>query len=196
MASKPIKLSGPWDDGYAIDYHIVRSEFTGYDERGHAMFDTERTELGELLYQLKYRGDTTALSKIVGVACDFIAGWKIKPDCVIPVPPSRKGRRVQPVVEIARGIAANLKIGLCEKSVVKVKETPELKNITDYEERVNQLNGAYDIGDASLNGKTVLVVDDLYRSGATLNALAEALHRKGKVKKSYVLALTRTRSGS
>lgn len=196
MATKPMKLKGVWDDGYALDLHIVRSEFMGYDERGHAVFDTERTELGELLFQLKYRGDTSVLKKIVKVACDFIVAWKIKPDCVIPVPPSKKGRRVQPVVEIANGIGANLKIVVCDKSVVKVKETPELKNVTDYQERLDLLKGAYDTGDASLKGKTVLVVDDLYRSGATLNALADALYKRGKVKAIYVLALTRTRSTS
>lgn len=196
MATKPMKLMGSWDDGYALDFHIVRSDFMGYDERGHAVFDTERTELGELLFQLKYRGDISVLKKIVKTASDFIVAWKIKPDGVIPVPPSRKGRRVQPVVEIANGIGASLKIAVYDKSVVKVKETPELKNVTDYQERLSLLKGAYDAGDASLKGKTVLIVDDLYRSGATLNALADALYKKGKVKTIYVLALTRTRSAS
>mgnify|MGYP001565629905 FL=1 len=196
MATKPMKLKGSWDDGYALDFHIVRSDFMGYDERGHAVFDTERTELGELLFQLKYRGDTSVLKKIVKTASGFVVAWKIKPDCVIPVPPSKKGRRVQPVIEIANGIGASLKIAVCDKSVVKVKETPELKNVTNYQERLDLLKGAYDADDASLKGKTVLIVDDLYRSGATLNALADALYRKGKVKTIYVLALTRTRSTS
>ena len=194
MPAKPIKLKGAWNDGYALDYHIVRSEFMGYDDRGHALFDTERTELGELLYQLKYRGDMTVIDKIVKTACDFVRAWKIKPDLIVPVPPSRAGRRVQPVSEIAKGMGANLKIAVSDKSVVKVKQTPELKDINDYQERLNLLKDAYDVRDQSLKGKTVLIVDDLFRSGATLNALTEVLLNKGQVNKVFVLALTRTRS--
>jgi predicted amidophosphoribosyltransferase len=192
MAINPTKLEGVWYDGYAIDYHIVHSEFMGYDDRGHPKFDTKRTKLGELLFLLKYRSDMSVLKKIVKVSCDFIEAWKIKPDCLISVPPSR-GRRVQPVIEIVKGIGANLKIDVCDKTIAKVKDTPELKNISDYSERRKMLKGAYDVRDSSLKGKSVLVIDDLYRSGATLNALTDVLNKKGKVQKVYVLALTRAR---
>jgi len=35
--------------------------------------------------------------------------------------------------------------------------------------------------------------DDLYRSGATLNAITQALKDKGKAKEVYALTLTMTR---
>jgi competence protein ComFC len=47
----PRKLSGPWTEGYALDLHTASSEFLGYDEFGHEQFNTERTEVGELVYR-------------------------------------------------------------------------------------------------------------------------------------------------
>ncbi len=39
--------------------HTISSTFLGYNEYGHAQYDTTRSTLGELLYQLKYRGKNT-----------------------------------------------------------------------------------------------------------------------------------------
>jgi hypothetical protein len=51
----PRKIDGPWADGRVLDLHSTGSEFLGYDEYGHEQFDTRRTEVGDLLYRLKYR---------------------------------------------------------------------------------------------------------------------------------------------
>jgi hypothetical protein len=56
----PRKIDGPWADGRVLDLHSTGSEFFGYDEYGHEQFDTRRTEVGELLYRLKYRSDASA----------------------------------------------------------------------------------------------------------------------------------------
>jgi hypothetical protein len=54
---RPRKISGKWRKGFALDLHTVSSTFVGHDEYGHPRFDTERTEIGELLYRLKNRSD-------------------------------------------------------------------------------------------------------------------------------------------
>ena len=110
------------------------------------------------------------------------------------VPPSRKGRKFQPVPPIAIGIGMVLGIDVCVDTVVKVKDTPELKNIFDFEERMRILKDAFEIRDPVVAGNSILLFDDLYRSGATLNAVSRLLQREGKVKNIYVLTLTMTRS--
>lgn len=50
----PKKLAGRWRAGYALDHHTTSSVYLGDDELGHPAFDTKRSEIGELLYQLKY----------------------------------------------------------------------------------------------------------------------------------------------
>ncbi len=48
------KIAGNWSSGYALDKHVLSSEFLGHNEWGHPMFDTTRSEVGEAAYQLKY----------------------------------------------------------------------------------------------------------------------------------------------
>jgi predicted amidophosphoribosyltransferase len=175
-----------------LDYHTLSSEFLGYDEFGRAVFDTKRSDIGELLYRLKYRSDKTVLDWIVATALKFIASWKPNISVIVPAPPS-KTRLFQPVMEISKTLSSQLGIPCCEDCIVKSQATPELKNIYDYNERIKLLEAAYTIS-KSMKGTSILLFDDLYRSGATLNAITETLYDKGQATHVYALALTRTRS--
>jgi len=74
----PVKLSGNWHEGFALDLHTISSEFLGYDEFGREVFDTKRSEMGELLYRLKYRSDRSSLKGILDVTINFLSKeWKI-----------------------------------------------------------------------------------------------------------------------
>ena len=53
--------------GYALDFQTTSSTFIGYNVFGHPEFDTKRPPVGELLYQLKNRGDATAIGPLAQV---------------------------------------------------------------------------------------------------------------------------------
>lgn len=104
----PIKIVGPWTSGYVLEgKHTLSSTFLGHDSWGHPQFDTTRSELGELVYQLKNRNDRNAVACIAETAVQFIGNWRPTFDLIVPVPPSRK-RDYQPVAEIAKAIGAGL----------------------------------------------------------------------------------------
>jgi predicted amidophosphoribosyltransferase len=77
-------------------------------------------------------------------------------------------------------------------SVRKTKATPELKNV-DYAKRLELLAGAHDVEGSALAGRRILLLDDLYQSGATLNAIARLLKDTGGAAAVLALALTRAR---
>ncbi len=187
----PMKLAPtPWVEGYVLDYHTISSTPTGDP---YYRFDTKRTELGELLFRLKYRAaGSAAVTNIVDTAEQFIRGWKPPIECIVPAPPSLT-RKTQPVVEVARELAARLQLPLFEGAVVKVRATPQMKNIDDWAERQRVLAEAVQSGKDDLRGKTILLFDDLIESGATLRRAAEVLVKEGGARAIYALVLTRTK---
>jgi predicted amidophosphoribosyltransferase len=195
VATKPMKIPGAWHQGYVLDYHTVSSDFIGHDEFGNPTFDTKRTEVGDLLYQLKYKRNTDALEALVELATAFVRKWSPSVDAIVTVPATRV-RRFQPVVELATGLGKSLHLPVLNGFVRNVKNTKELKNVFDYNERIRLLEGAYKVRDQSLGGKSVLLFDDLYRSGATLNAVTKILYDQGQCSTVYAFALTRTRTAS
>ena len=55
------------------------------------------------------------------------------------------------------------------------------------------LEGAFRADSAVIRGQSILLFDDLYRSGATMNAVAKVLSAEGQTATIHALVLTRTR---
>ena len=132
---RPMSIPGRWRKGFVLDYHTTGSTYLGDDEYGHPIFNTKRTEIGELLYRLKYRSDTSVLDEIVTTAADFMNSWNPGVEMVIPVPPSRSDRPFQPVMLIAEELSKRLHIPFRKDCVTKAKDMPELKNVYEFDER-------------------------------------------------------------
>lgn len=92
-----------------------------------------------------------------------------------------------------KAIAEKLGIPCEGDAVSKAKDTPQLKNIADHAERMKILAGAYVADPQRLQGRAVLLFDDLYQTGATLNAITAALLEQGKASKVVVLTLTKAK---
>jgi predicted amidophosphoribosyltransferase len=179
-------------EGYSLDTHSTSSSFTGYDDFGHATFVTDRSSMGELLYLLKSHGDLSAATLIGDAAANFVECREMDADLIIPVPPSNLSRRVQPVLAVANVISQRLGIPVCSSCVTKVKNTGQVKDSSDPWVREKMLEGAFLVDKRRVEGKRVLLFDDLYRSGATVGSIARELVGNG-VGTLYLLVLTQTR---
>jgi predicted amidophosphoribosyltransferase len=191
MQVQPTKIQGRWREGFVLDYHTICSTYVEDDEYGHPQFETKRSDAGELLYRLKYKNDSAAAGDLVEAAAAFISKWNPGIDAIAAVPSSRP-RPQQPVVLLALALGKRLGVPFLAESVRKARETPELKNVYDFSARLRLLAGVHVIDPDAVKNK-VLLFDDLFRSGATMNAVAEALYQAG-VADVFALAITRTRS--
>lgn len=191
----PRTIEGPWAAGYVLDLHTISSVHIGFDEFGHERWDTKRSEIGELLYQLKYRGDKSVLSELTNAATSFIRSWKINFSVVVPVPPTKIYRTFQPVLALAGEIGNQFKVPLLRSAIRKTKRMPELKNVYDAAERKRLLTNAFELSKAAIQGQRILLVDDLYRSGATMSVVTEALVASG-ASEVYAFAFTQARKGT
>jgi competence protein ComFC len=188
----PIPIPGRWKSGFALDKHTVSSTYMGDNEYGHAMYDTVRTDLGNLLYRLKYDSDLSVVSEIVDAAAGFARSWNPGVELIVPVPPS-KNRSVQPVFILAEALGQRLGMQSMLNCATRVKEISELKNVYDYGTRVRLLQGAHAVDRAAVEGRRVLLFDDLFRSGATMNNVAASLYDEGRAADVFALTITCTR---
>jgi len=191
---KPITIQGPWSSGWALDLHTLSSAFIGDDAFGHPQFENKRSEIGELLYQFKYRGDQSGLTAICETAAAFILSRKFPVDVIVAVPPSNEKRRSQPLPLIAKGVADRLSCEYRPDALVKVHQTQELKSVFDLAQREKLLHGAFRALPQMLEGRNVLLLDDLFRSGATLAEAAREILENGRAKSLLAVTLTKTRS--
>ncbi len=215
MELHPQKLYGHFTEGYALDFHTVSSRPKEYakkiveardlvtgkvvkvekeDKDKVIKWETAYTTIGLEMNHLKYWEESGRINLIAREAATFLlnkTGWRI--DLIIPVPPSNNTRNFQPVAEIAKALGAICKLVVELNILKKLKSTSELKDIEIPEQRREVLKGAFDIRQNSLAGMNVLLFDDLYRSGETLNAVADVLKNNGNAKNVYALTITKTR---
>jgi predicted amidophosphoribosyltransferase len=194
MKNNILRINGNWDVGYVLDKHTLSSTYIGDNEQGHPQFDTVRSEVGEALYQLKYRSDFSQVDLLAAEIHQHLVPKFGTIGLVIPMP-ATNARPRQPVTEIARALAKHLQVNSFENLLVKVPAAagaPALKNLVGREAKVEALKGRFAVqdgiaGDGCWN---VLLVDDLFDTGASMDAACALLRTYHKIGKIFVAALT------
>ncbi len=188
----PQKIEGHWNSGVALDFHTTSSTPIGHNEAGYMQFETVRPEIAQLLYQLKYQANRQAAHGIITAAATFLRPHLVKFEMIVPVPASA-ARVVQPVIILARGIGAELGVPVVE-CITTTRPTTQLKGVINPDERQELVAGLYSVDPTCTAGKSVLLFDDLFRSGTTMNAITDVLMQQGKASVVRALTITKTRS--
>ncbi len=196
MNINPKMIIGNWADGWALDQHTLHSSTDGSDGAMHPEFATERTELGEAVFKLKYRNDRSLVEPIAGTVADFIRGRAELADirCILAVPPSDTRRSFQPLQALADRIGSLLGLPAPDDFLFKARATVPLKSIAGKRSRRLELEGVFDVIDQRFESMHILLFDDLFRSGETLKAATAALLFQGNAAKVSVVTMTSTRS--
>lgn len=185
------QIYGNWDIGYVLDKHTISSVPIGEDAYGHMQFDTTRTEVGEALYQLKYKSDWSQVDVLAKVLATTIYPRLKNVGLIIPMPGSNQRAR-QPVKEMAHALAKVVKLTCFDDLLIKSFNGKSLKNLETRIEKEQAIKGTLSIKDTIENkGKwNALLIDDLYHTGATMNAACDVLRDYEKIEKIYVATVT------
>jgi ComF family protein len=114
----------------------------------------------------------------------------IRPDALVPVPihPSRRRERGYNQAElIAKALSAQSGIPVDLRLISRTKKTLPQKNLTR-EERQNNLKRAFKINRNDVKLNVIVIIDDIYTTGSTIDAMAEVLLQAG-VGKIYCMTL-------
>jgi predicted amidophosphoribosyltransferase len=184
------EICGPWDEGWVLDKHTLSSQCIGHNASGYPVFDTRRTEVGEATYQLKYRSDWGQAKTLAQAIADNIYPKLINVGFIVPMPAS-KARTRQPVTEVAEALGQIVGVPVFTKLLTKGNGAA-LKDLSTKEEKIAAIGNSFSITDeiGSQGAWNLLLVDDLFDTGASMEAATNALRRYSKVKKVYVAALT------
>lgn len=149
--------------------------------------------LQKALHRLKYRGDI-ALGEALARPLVLLAHeqeWEV--DLVTPVPVSlarRAQRGYNQAALLARPIALGCGWAYRSQALKKVRDTHTQVGLTRTQ-RWENVSGAFSAAPELVEGRKVLVVDDVTTSGATLDACAGALLEAGA---SAVFGITLARA--
>ncbi|WP_376985571.1 ComF family protein [Bosea sp. R86505] len=138
----------------------------------------------ELVHRLKY-GDRTDLALTMGRMM-IQAGRELLPDAdvIVPVPLHRFRlwtRRFNQAAALAQVVSRASGVPLVPLALARVKRTRQQVGLTRAQ-RADNLQGAFKVPPAArpqIEGRHVLLVDDVLTTGATGNAAARALLRGG-----------------
>lgn len=137
--------------------------------------------LREALHSLKYKKNLGVAEVLAKPLVGILQREKWDFDLIIPIPLSRnhlKQRGYNQAQAIARPISLTFGKPIDSRSVTRVKETSSQVDLSPHQRYAN-LQDAFSANPAKLNGRKVLLVDDVATTGATLNSCAEALRNAG-----------------
>ncbi len=186
------RLEGIWNEGFALDKHSIHSIAIGVDVNGHVIFDTTRSQAGEALYQLKYQQDPRQTDIICNSLCRYLGNYIDNYHIIIPMQPSNRNRRIQPVIELAKGLSVRKNKYYTDQLLTKPTATTQIKNIGSRERKIAALMGAFRLNDF-LDARyiyNVLIIDDIFDSGSSLEAATNVLRTCTKIDKIGVLTVT------
>lgn len=160
-------------------------------EQGRAVF-VYQGAITRSMYRLKYSNRRDYAPVFAKEAYKELGDWigRIQPQALIPVPlhPMRRRSRGYNQAELIAGALSRLTGIPMEKRLVvrKVNTSPQKK--LNEQERKNNLKNAFQMSKNIVQLTKVLLVDDIYTTGSTVDAVAETLMRAG-IAKVYVLCI-------
>jgi ComF family protein len=152
-------------------------------------FAIYRPPLDRAVTYLKYRPDARLIAVLAGWLAEVYRRQQLTAACVVPVPLGRARQRQRGYNQaelLGRALAERLRLPVLPTAATRLRETASQVGL-EAAARWANVDGAFGADPSLVRHQTVLLVDDVHTTGATLAACAQALAQAGARR---VLALT------
>jgi len=145
------------------------------------------------IHELKYRNLRALAPRLAVLLNDFLIDNPLTGEVIVPVPIHRKRLRERGYNQsslLARELAGLCGLPVMDNCLVRRTYLSSQARAASADDRRKNVTGAFTCADGRLKGKTVILIDDVSTSGATMNACAGALKAAGATSvRGLVLAL-------
>jgi len=175
-----------FQDGVCIEDDLTECFALGYHSQISPL-GTERSELGGLVYQAKpYRGDfTQARKNAANIAVERLKKFILthptyeKAELIAAVPPSRPNLPNLPIYLVEQ-LAQQLNKQNGTQLIQKLRTTLPMKDCKTIKEKIENLKGAFALyPQANVTQKRIILIDDIYQTGFTLNEVGRVFVENG-----------------
>ncbi|PIW40007.1 MAG: amidophosphoribosyltransferase [Chloroflexi bacterium CG_4_10_14_0_8_um_filter_46_9] len=138
----------------------------------------------QAIHQLKYRNLKAISSSLAVLLADYLLLNPLPGEVLVPVPlhPRRlRERGYNQSVLLAKELSRLINLPVITDCLIRVKEAKPQVRTTTVKERRENVTGAFICHGDKINGKQIILVDDVCTSGATLEACTTALKNNGAV---------------
>ena len=151
-------------------------------KRGRAVFEYD-DELKESIYRFKYGGRREYADHYAACMERSLGNWicSLKPDALVPIPLHKsrlKKRGYNQAALLAEGLGKKLGIPVRHDVLIRSSKTAVQKGL-GASERQNNLKKALKIGPDVVKLKNIVLIDDIYTTGSTMNSAASCLQDAG-----------------
>lgn len=160
--------------------------------QGKALWKYEK-QVRESIYRFKYQNRREYAAAYAEELTKAYADWIRRRgiECIVPIPLHKKRRKIRGYNQaelLAKELGRNLGIPVSTNLLVRVKDTQPQK-LLNVSERKNNMKKAFKTTENIVQLKYILLVDDIYTTGSTLDAAAFSLLEAG-VKKVYACCIS------
>jgi len=149
-------------------------------------------QIAEALRRLKFQQRSDIALSLAPLLQSSFARSAACCDVAVAMPLHRKRLQMRTFNQAQRllvPLAREAKLPVLRKALLRVRSTPAQSKLTR-KERAGNLRSAF-YASSLVQGKRVLLLDDICTTGATLHAAAQALHRAG-AREIYAFVVART----
>ncbi len=157
--------------------------------QGKAVF-SYRKEMKLSMYRFKYSNKREYAQFYAGEAVKQCGMWIERRgiEAIVPIPmfPAKKRARGYNQAEVfAKALGSELGLPVEKNLVKRVRNTKPQKTLND-RQRKDNLKGAFQVRTNIVKYSKILLVDDIYTTGATIDAVAETLQKVGVTEVYFV----------
>ncbi len=177
----PVEVPVRMSTGYPIETEDCRGWALALYRRPGEDEPTEGA--AKLLHALKYEGCEASGRRLAALMYQRVRKSRTYRGCevIVPIPPSARGADDAPAVALARenGRLAEVPVAAALMSADAPDRRPQ-KELSSLSEKERNIAHAFDVTDReAIADRSVLLVDDIFDSGATLQEAAHTLKRAG-----------------